>query len=144
MTEVNVTITNPPAIQVEIDEGEATPTIVEVPVPQVVEVEVPGPAGASAYQTAVENGFVGTEEEWLESLKGEEGEQGPVGPDKNYVHFQSMASDEWTVNHNLNKYPAVRVIDTSGNEVIGDVHDVDENTLRISFSAAFSGRALIN
>ena len=37
----------------------------------------PGPAGESgadgksAYQSAVEKGFEGTEEEWLESLKGE-------------------------------------------------------------------------
>ncbi len=28
-----------------------------------------GPAGKSAYELAVENGFVGTEEQWLESLK---------------------------------------------------------------------------
>lgn len=32
--------------------------------------------GASAYQAAVDNGFVGTEEEWLESLNGEDGEDG--------------------------------------------------------------------
>ncbi len=30
-----------------------------------------GPQGDSAYEVAVENGFVGTEEEWLESLNGE-------------------------------------------------------------------------
>lgn len=30
----------------------------------------PGPKGASAYEVAVANGFEGTEEEWLESLKG--------------------------------------------------------------------------
>lgn len=29
-----------------------------------------GPDGRSAYQVAVDNGFEGTEEEWLESLKG--------------------------------------------------------------------------
>lgn len=29
--------------------------------------------GDSAYQIAVQNGFVGTEQEWLESLKGEDG-----------------------------------------------------------------------
>jgi hypothetical protein len=34
-----------------------------------------GPAGESAYDIAVANGFVGTEEEWLESL------QGPAGAD---------------------------------------------------------------
>jgi hypothetical protein len=32
-----------------------------------------GPTGESAYQIAVNNGFEGTEEEWLESLQGEGG-----------------------------------------------------------------------
>lgn len=32
-----------------------------------------GPAGMSAYELAVRNGFVGTEEQWLESLKGHDG-----------------------------------------------------------------------
>lgn len=35
--------------------------------------------GESAYQVAVRNGFEGTEEAWLESLRGESGEQGPQG-----------------------------------------------------------------
>lgn len=38
-----------------------------------------GPAGPSAYEVAVENGFVGTEAEWLASLVGPPGEQGPAG-----------------------------------------------------------------
>lgn len=38
-----------------------------------------GIQGLSAYQVAVQEGFVGTEEEWLASLKGEPGEQGPQG-----------------------------------------------------------------
>lgn len=39
----------------------------------------PGPPGASAYEIAVENGFVGTEAEWLASLEGAQGPQGPQG-----------------------------------------------------------------
>ncbi len=39
----------------------------------------PGADGKSAYEIAVENGFVGTEQQWLESLKGEQGEQGADG-----------------------------------------------------------------
>ena len=35
-----------------------------------------GAAGKSAYEIAVDNGFVGTETEWLESLKGAEGTNG--------------------------------------------------------------------
>jgi hypothetical protein len=36
-------------------------------------------AGESAYQVAVRNGFTGTEQEWLLSLKGERGETGQQG-----------------------------------------------------------------
>ena len=39
-----------------------------------------GADGKSAFEIAQANGFVGTEEEWLESLKGEQGPQGPAGP----------------------------------------------------------------
>ena len=38
-----------------------------------------GSDGKSAYEIAVENGFVGTENEWLISLKGAKGEKGDVG-----------------------------------------------------------------
>jgi hypothetical protein len=34
---------------------------------------IPGAPGASAYEIAVANGFVGTEQEWLDSLEGEDG-----------------------------------------------------------------------
>ena len=36
--------------------------------------------GLSAYQIAVENGFEGTEKEWLDSLVGPPGPAGPSGP----------------------------------------------------------------
>ena len=35
--------------------------------------------GYSAYEIAVQEGFVGTEAEWLAFLKGEDGNQGPAG-----------------------------------------------------------------
>lgn len=37
--------------------------------------------GKSAYEIAVEKGFVGSEEDWLESLKGADGQQGVAGQD---------------------------------------------------------------
>lgn len=55
------------------------------PQPSVVEVSANGgrgPAGAdgkSAYEIAVEEGFAGTEQEWLESLKGQPGQDGDDG-----------------------------------------------------------------
>lgn len=39
-----------------------------------------GELGKSSYQHAVDNGFIGTEQEWLASLKGEKGDTGDVGP----------------------------------------------------------------
>ena len=41
----------------------------------------PGEDGLSAYEVAVENGFAGSESEWMESLKGEPGEPGEPGTD---------------------------------------------------------------
>ena len=38
-----------------------------------------GPEGLSAYEVALANGFVGTEEEWLASLVGPQGEPGSGG-----------------------------------------------------------------
>lgn len=40
---------------------------------------IAGANGLSAYEVAVEDGFVGTETEWLVSLRGPQGEQGPAG-----------------------------------------------------------------
>lgn len=40
-----------------------------------------GSNGKTAYEIAVENGFVGTEEEWIESLKGSNGHDGTNGKD---------------------------------------------------------------
>lgn len=39
-----------------------------------------GEPGKSAYEIAVEHGFEGSEEEWLASLKGEQGPPGERGP----------------------------------------------------------------
>lgn len=67
-----------------------------------------------------------------------------ISEDKNYLHIQSVASDEWTINHNLNKYPSVSVIDSANNEVIGEVTHIDKNNLKIKFAGGFSGKATLN
>lgn len=64
--------------------------------------------------------------------------------DKNYIHDQPIASATWNITHNLNKFPAVTIVDTSGNEVEGEVNHTDNNNIIITFSAAFSGKAYLN
>lgn len=49
-----------------------------------------GADGESAYQIAVNNGFVGTEEEWLASLVGPQGPQGPAGESSGLVFAGGM------------------------------------------------------
>lgn len=64
--------------------------------------------------------------------------------DKKYIHNQMSASSTWSVQHNLNKYASVSVVDSGNNMVVGDVEYIDENNLTITFNASFSGKAYIN
>lgn len=64
--------------------------------------------------------------------------------DKNFYYKQTTASDVWVIVHNLNKYPSVTVIDSAGEEVIGNVTYDDQNQVTITFSGAFKGSATLN
>ena len=55
-----------------------------------------------------------------------------------------IASKKWLINHNLYKQPSVTVVDSSGNEVVGDVEYNNLNTLTVTFSAPFAGQAYLN
>lgn len=76
--------------------------------------------------------------------QGPPGVQGPIGEDKNYTHYQGLASSTWTITHNLAKRPAVTVVDSAGDEVEGGLQYLSENVLILTFSAAFSGTAYLN
>ena len=67
-----------------------------------------------------------------------------VDNDKNYLHKQNIPSDEWVINHNLGKYPAVSIIDSAKNEVIGEIIYHNENSITVSFMSEFSGIATLN
>ena len=62
-----------------------------------------------------------------------------------YTHIQSSPAEVWTINHNLDKYPSVTVVTSAEDEVQGGVVNyLDTNTLTITFSSAFSGKAHLN
>ena len=61
-----------------------------------------------------------------------------------YVHTQSGAASTWTITHNLGFYPAVAVVDSGGSLVIGDVTYISTNTLSVSFTASFGGKAYLS
>ena len=64
--------------------------------------------------------------------------------DKHYTHNQSVASATWSVAHNLNKFPSVSVVLSTGQKGYGDVTYTDANNLTVSFAGLESGKAYIN
>lgn len=80
----------------------------------------------------------------LDILKKFDDLTGDIVLDKNYKHTQIQASKTWNIKHDLKKIPSVTIVDSGGNEVIGDVKHLSENELTISFSYEFSGSAILN
>jgi hypothetical protein len=52
---------------------------------------------------------------------------------KTYVFEQATASSVWEIVHNLGKRPSVTVVDSTCEEVVGDVTYIDDNKLIIKF-----------
>jgi hypothetical protein len=61
-----------------------------------------------------------------------------------YVFTQSTPATVWTINHDLNKFPSVSIVDSANDEVIGEVRYASATQIIITFSAAFSGKAFLN
>lgn len=62
-----------------------------------------------------------------------------------FVFEQAVATDTWVINHNLNKFPSIYVVDTAGHSQMPDDIEVnDMNTITVRFLAAFSGKAYLN
>lgn len=61
-----------------------------------------------------------------------------------HIHTQNQPAPVWTINHNLNCYPSINIVDSANSEVIGEVNYINQNTVELSFTAAFSGAAYLN
>ena len=65
--------------------------------------------------------------------------------DKYYLHVQGAASNTWNINHGLNKYPAVLIMDDLGNVIEADgIQHTDLNNTIITFTSAVDGQAAFN
>lgn len=67
-----------------------------------------------------------------------------ITSDQHYTHKQAQAAKVWTITHGLGKRPSVTVVDSAGTAVIGEIEYLDDNTVRLTFCAAFSGTAYCN
>jgi hypothetical protein len=128
-----VSIIKEPAEIVIIEEGDSR-EIVEVydEITEVAEIAGQGIPGA--------DGHTPTDDELLDLIT----PLIPLGNDANYIHNQIGASSLWVITHNLGKYPSVTVVDSGGSVVVGDVTYTSLNSLTISFSSPFGGKAFLN
>lgn len=65
-------------------------------------------------------------------------------PQSTYIFDQGVAADTWTIQHNLNKYPSVTVVDSAGTTINCAVTYINSNELELKFNAAFKGTAYLN
>ena len=67
-----------------------------------------------------------------------------LNDDANFVFTQGIPSATWNITHNLGKFPSVSVVDSRQQLMYGDTEYFNENSLTITFSAPFSGKAFLN
>jgi hypothetical protein len=61
-----------------------------------------------------------------------------------YEHTQGAVSSSWVINHNLGFKPNVTVVDSAGTIYEGEITYTNSNSLTVSFSQAFSGKAYLS
>lgn len=64
--------------------------------------------------------------------------------DKNFVFTQNVPSALWVVTHNLNKYPAVSIVDSANTSVYSEIDYNSLNQVTLTFKSPFSGKAFFN
>ena len=72
------------------------------------------------------------------------GPRGPAGNASTFTWEQTVPLSVWTIPHNLNRYPAITVVDTQGNVVLADMQYVDANIVQVFTDAPFAGKAYLN
>ena len=61
-----------------------------------------------------------------------------------YTHEQAIASDEWIIEHNLNRTPSITVVDSANNVIECAEQYIDMNTVKLYFNGSFKGKAYLN
>ena len=66
------------------------------------------------------------------------------GGNKEYVHNQSTPANVWSIEHNMGFYPNILIIDSTGEQVIGNTVFDSINKVTLSFSVAIFGKAYLS
>ena len=63
--------------------------------------------------------------------------------DVGYAHYQTFASNVWTIDHGLGFIPNITVVDLDGNVIDGD-YKYQGNTVIVTFSESITGAAFLS
>ena len=61
-----------------------------------------------------------------------------------FVFTQGVPATVWNIQHNLNNFPSVSVVDTANTVVNSQVNYIDKNNITINNTAQFAGKAYLN
>jgi hypothetical protein len=61
-----------------------------------------------------------------------------------FEFIQAAPSTNWSIQHDMDKFPSVAVVNNNNVLMYGNITYVDKNNLTINFSAGFSGKAYLN
>lgn len=121
---------------IEVDTGETV--VVADETIEVLSVGILGPPGEPG--TPGTPGAIGGQ-----GPQGGVGPRGPTGPPGGqFIQFDQLSpASVWSINHNLNSFPIVNVLDSAGTPEVGDIFYNDPNTLTLTFTAPFAGTAYL-
>lgn len=68
----------------------------------------------------------------------------PVNLGGTYTHVQDSASNTWVINHNLDYYPNVEIVNSAGVAVVGDYQFINPNVVIATFTDPFAGKAYLS
>lgn len=100
---------------------------------EVAEMGIQGIPGLSAYYIAIQNGFIGTEIQWLDSLR-----ENSI-PD----FIQVTPSITWIVNHNSGKKRSLELFTVGGFKMVGDIQIISNNQTIATFLQPIAGFAKV-
>lgn len=61
-----------------------------------------------------------------------------------FIFEQSVASDTWEIEHNLDKFPSVTIVDSAGTVYYPAVHYDSSNKVTVTMNGATTGKAFLN
>lgn len=81
---------------------------------------------------------------WVPSVYIPAGGGGGGSGDVRYTYTNGAPSTTWVITHNLGLFPAVELVDNSGNVIYGDIHYDSANQITVTFADAEDGKAYLS